>query len=806
MATADEIVRVGLQWENIEASLNAAIQQAKSQIDNIKIAPKLDTAAISKIESQLKSISESMSRIKMDSNASKSLTNLVQQLNRVPKVSNFDGLVAQLELVKKAAKAAHNAIDQISQSNTAVQNLGVNGQGVFPAEVKIDFGELESLSSEVAKSVSEITSEVKNLTTALSGVQRITGRKKQDISAVNQETENLKAIEAQEKVIASIEKSRASAAASRAKAEKASNDTYQQSLRQDHLLTDPNDTLSKSNLNDAENKITALQERYSKSSQSFKDSGLSQRLTQLTNDFTELQQKINSLDFANEANVQSAIAEYERLRAEILQISDAMRVASETAKTTQSAQSRQRYDASVNNYDAVKDDAGTSSASKIAAYSKELESLRNQVEAIKNSITDVDNATSQQLDTAAKNIDSITQKIKKLQEDSKYDKSNTKGIFYDLSSSEDLGVKMQSIASGYGTLIDKTVQYSAQARKWSGVVQTQDGQLIQLKASLDQTGTGFRVLTTSMSESQSAAYRVGVSLKDIAKNYLSYFSGQQLMTKLMSQLSEGWQQIQDLDESYTELNKVSDESTATLRAFQAASFDVANQAVTTGKAIQDSAADWMRLGYSIQDASELAKNTSIYANVGEMDISTATEHMISSVKAFNKEFKSDADASAAIADIYNEIDNNFSITAEGIGEGMERAGAALVAANNDIYQSVAMLTAGNEIMQNPELMGNTLKVLSMRIRGAKTELAAAGEETDGMAESTSKLREQIKGLSGVDIMKDANTFKSTYEILDELADKWSSLSDISQASLLETIAGVCPLCAEMYTKFAFNCR
>ena len=109
-------------------------------------------------------------------------------------------------------------------------------------------------------------------------------------------------------------------------------------------------------------------------------------------------------------------------------------------------------------------------------------------------------------------------------------------------------------------------------------------------------------------------------------------------------------------------------------------------------------------------------------------------------------------------------------------------------------------------MQNPELMGNTLKVLSMRIRGAKTELAAAGEETDGMAESTAKLRAQIKALSGVDIMKDANTFKATYDIMDELAGKWSSLSDIKQASLLETIAGVCPLCAEMYTKFAFNCR
>ena len=41
----------------------------------------------------------------------------------------------------------------------------------------------------------------------------------------------------------------------------------------------------------------------------------------------------------------------------------------------------------------------------------------------------------------------------------------------------------------------------------------------------------------------------------------------------------------------------------------------------------------------------------------------------------------------------------------------------------------------------------------MRIRGAKTELEEMGEDTDGMVESTSKLREEIMALSGVDIMK-----------------------------------------------------
>jgi len=77
----------------------------------------------------------------------------------------------------------------------------------------------------------------------------------------------------------------------------------------------------------------------------------------------------------------------------------------------------------------------------------------------------------------------------------------------------------------------------------------------------------------------------------------------------------------------------------------------------------------------------------------------------------------------------------------------------------------------------------------MRIRGAKTELESAGEDTEGMADSTSKLRKEIEALSGVDIMLDSDTFKSTYQILDEISEVWDDLSDINQANIIEKIAG-----------------
>ncbi len=57
-----------------------------------------------------------------------------------------------------------------------------------------------------------------------------------------------------------------------------------------------------------------------------------------------------------------------------------------------------------------------------------------------------------------------------------------------------------------------------------------------------------------------------------------------------------------------------------------------------------------------------------------------------------------------------------------------------------------------------------------------------GESTEGMAESSSKLRDELKALTGVDIMKaDGKTFKSTYQIFDEISKVFDKLSDVSQA-------------------------
>lgn len=137
--------------------------------------------------------------------------------------------------------------------------------------------------------------------------------------------------------------------------------------------------------------------------------------------------------------------------------------------------------------------------------------------------------------------------------------------------------------------------------------------------------------------------------------------------------------------------------------------------------------------------------------------------------------------------------NNFAISSGGIGQALLNSAASLHAAGNDIHEAVALIAAANTTIQDPGRVGTALKTMSMYLRAAKTEAEEAGLSTEGMANSVSELREELLALTGqrVDIMANAETgeYKSTVEILRDLASVWDDLSGTTRTNITELIGG-----------------
>ena len=277
--------------------------------------------------------------------------------------------------------------------------------------------------------------------------------------------------------------------------------------------------------------------------------------------------------------------------------------------------------------------------------------------------------------------------------------------------------------------------------------------------------------------------QIGSRLTDMNSKFIAQFLSWQDWIRYIQQ---GVNTIRELDTAMTEVRKVSNATESQYTSFRDTISSTAKEIATTNKELLNSSADFLRLGYSLDQASDLAKNATLFVNVGDgVDTTEATEDMITAMKAFDIQ----AEDSIKIVDDYNQIGNQFALSASDIGEAMKRSASALETGNNSFEQSIGLITAMNEIVQNSENTGNSLKVLSLRLRGAKAELEDMQEDTDGLCDSTSKLREQIMSLTGVDIMLDDNTFKSTTDIIKELGAVWDKLSDSSQAATLELIAG-----------------
>lgn len=266
-----------------------------------------------------------------------------------------------------------------------------------------------------------------------------------------------------------------------------------------------------------------------------------------------------------------------------------------------------------------------------------------------------------------------------------------------------------------------------------------------------------------------------------AVNQIAQFTGiyGMLQNVVMEIPSKVVSNVKEINDAQIELAKVaSDASESQLSQYWDQAAESAKKYGATVSDVISSTADWKRLGYSLDGAKELSDMTTLLQRVGDnMTQETSSSGIISALKGFQLE----ADQAQHIVDVANEVANTQPIDTAGIFEAIERSASSLKAAGNTYEQGVALASAANSVIQNPEKIGTALKTIAMRIRSAETDLEEAGLDTEGMVTSTAKLRKEMLALSGVDILKDKDTFKSTYQILDELANKWSDLTDIQQA-------------------------
>lgn len=417
----------------------------------------------------------------------------------------------------------------------------------------------------------------------------------------------------------------------------------------------------------------------------------------------------------------------------------------------------------------------------IAAMAKQFENAKTPIE----SVSDALNAVKTKIGETKAEADKFNGALKSQRDVNTYIKSVSNSL-YTAQRYLSNNSKITTDPAIYARYLEYIERY--QKLLESGKITQQNGQEYASEASKE-----FAELKKAVQDAGLETDTLAMKFKKLFETNIKSQFASQVINMVEQGLRQIYQNVVNIDSAMTELKKVTNETDNTYDAFLD---DAGTRAKNLGASISDivtASADFARLGYNLKDSKELADAAVLYQHVGDgiSSVNDASESIISTMKAFGVEAKD----VTSIVDKFNEVGNNYAISSAGVGSALQRSASALHTAGNTLDQSIGMIVAANDVAQDPESVGNALKVLSLRIRGAKTDLEQMGESTDDVAVSTSKLREQIKALTnvdgkgGFDILTKSGDFKSTYEIMEGIANVWKEMNDVDKTSLLEQVAG-----------------
>lgn len=332
--------------------------------------------------------------------------------------------------------------------------------------------------------------------------------------------------------------------------------------------------------------------------------------------------------------------------------------------------------------------------------------------------------------------------------------------------------------------------FNADYSKLTFTVQNGDGTFTTMVAQINAAKNAIASLPEGTQRAQGKFASFFSDLKTKFRSISQYLISMTGFQEVWQQVRNGVNYVREIDTALTELKKTSSATTAEYDAFIDSSAKIASKVGSTITDLISSAADYSRLGYSLSDSQLLAQNTALLMNVSEFNnVEEATSAVISSLQAFN----GTAQDSIHIIDELNNVGNNYAISTDELAAGLARSSAALSVSGDSLEEQLSLLTVGNEITQDADQVANALKTVSARLRGTKSEF---DDDAEGMITNVSKLQEKVKALTadanggeGIDIVDVDGSYKSMYQVMNEIGKIWKKMDGMSQASLLELIAG-----------------
>lgn len=307
---------------------------------------------------------------------------------------------------------------------------------------------------------------------------------------------------------------------------------------------------------------------------------------------------------------------------------------------------------------------------------------------------------------------------------------------------------------------------------------------------LDQLNNKFSIIRSNIKSLGKEGSTLINDLKTKLGKFLKWTAMTMLVTKARMYFRQLFTTVQSLDFALIDLRKTFNGSAEELNDFYYEANRLAKQmGVTTEEIIKQGAA-FSRLGFSSNETmKQMAEMSAMFAAISpDMGIEDAQNGLVSIMKAF------DIDPENVLDGILSKINiiGNTAATSNGeIVEMLKRSSAAMREANNTLEETIALELASIEVTRDAPGTGVAWRTISSRLRGLDEETLKVIEDVDILTGKIADATKTANNPGGISIFTDASrtTYKSTYQIIKEIAEIWDDLTDRQTAELGEIMGG-----------------
>lgn len=186
--------------------------------------------------------------------------------------------------------------------------------------------------------------------------------------------------------------------------------------------------------------------------------------------------------------------------------------------------------------------------------------------------------------------------------------------------------------------------------------------------------------------------------------------------------------------------------------------------------------EFRKNGFNDEDAAQLGQIASMYQNVSDEAISASesASFIIAQMTAFGIE----AENAEHIIDAVNETANQFSVSSGQLANSLGIVSSALSVGGNSFEEVIGLMTAGTEVTRNANKVARGLVSVQSRLNQVVDESSSTGKA----------LTEWYKE-HNIAIYDQQDQLLSLYEVLDQVAEIWPTLTKNEQSYYLNQQAG-----------------